>query len=140
MAKKYSVRNITGGSMKNPAKPIILMTSSAKGAVGQSHLVVPPDDSPVTLSENEYNSCKGAIDKYVKANMFVLKVLDYEKSPEEEKKEKAPVEKTASEIKDDLETYAKETHGVDLDKRKSVETLQAEVAALDEKAKGGDED
>lgn len=37
----------------------------------------------------------------------------------------------ASATKGDLERYAKEKHGIDLDKRRKVETLRDEVRALD---------
>lgn len=41
-------------------------------------------------------------------------------------------EKSEKEQKDDLELYAYENYEVDLDKRKSLDTLKAEVKALDD--------
>lgn len=69
-----------------------------------------------------------------KGDGYYYKVVDAEEVSVYLKKgwSASPIKpKTEKTEKDSLERYAKKKHGVDLDKRKSIETLKDEVAKLD---------
>ncbi len=116
MAKTYAVRNITTA----PPRPIGLMTGQTAKPLGNNCTLIAPDNVPAMLTEAQFDSCKDAIEKYENADMLSVKILDDN-------------EKTDAERKEELEKIALE-YGVDIDKRKSVKTLEAEVKKLQAKA------
>lgn len=117
MAKRYSIKNTTS----KPIRPLGLMVSGETKADGSSFKPI-NGEIPVVLTAAEYEFCKSVVTKYVNAGMMSMTELD--DGEDDESGEKSE--------KDKLEEYAKEKFGVDLDKRKGLAKLKAEVAALEE--------
>lgn len=144
MAKKYALRNTT----TKPPRPIYVVACAAgDGTPGQHSILINTDGIPVFLTQSQYDSCKDAVSRYVKAKMLKLDVLEAR-----EKKELPPVEldvdlpdlpgaDTAEhatydplvnpETKDDYELYCLHHFGMNIDKRKSLAKIKAEVAELE---------
>lgn len=96
MAKTYSIVNTS----YQPARPVILMTGRASGSVGRNYKMLNTDGMPEILTEAEYALCADAIERYEKAGIVKLTVLDAEA------KEKAKL--TGNETLDELREMAQE--------------------------------
>ena len=75
MAKSYSIKNVTGNYEDVPARPIGLVVKADKNAPGTGNITIPPSDAPVILTEEQYKSCKAAIDIRVKAHQLEVKEI-----------------------------------------------------------------
>lgn len=136
----YSVKNISN----NPARPIGLMVGGGGkgGAINvKNHLMVSTDGVPVPLTDEQYEYAKHAIKKYEDADMLVCKKLKTEKPAADKPKDDDPdaeeTKRKEKERKDEIAAIMKEKFGVDAEKRKKLETLEAELKALEDAAKSG---
>jgi hypothetical protein len=123
----YSVRNIS----TTPPRPIGLMLGGAQknGSINtKNHMLISTDNVPVFITDGQYAYAKAAIQRYEAAGMLVCQKVDADEA--EEEKDKA----SAKERKSEILRVAKEKYGVDLEKRKGVKTLEAELAALEAEA------